>query len=688
MPHPGPLSERALILAPSGRDGQIAQRILKEAGFPSEVCPNVAVLCEEICKGAGLAVIADEAIVHADLRPLSEFLEGQPSWSDFPIILLTQSGGALERNPVAARLADILGNVTFLERPFHPTTFTSVVGTALRGRRRQYEARTRLRQLREGEERLQTALDAGHLGSWTLEIAGMQLEASDTSRAHFGRRPDQPFTYDDFIGSLHPEDRSRMQDALAQTLRTSDDYATDNRTIWPDGSVHWVEVRARAIKDGHGAAVRLVGVSSDITERKISDLERERLLRELAAERAALAELTATLEQRVQERTSELIEEVAAREKAQEQLLQSQKVEALGQLTGGVAHDFNNLLMAVMGSLELLRKRLRDDARSLRLIDAAMKGAERGASLTQRMLAFARKQELITGSTDLVSLIAGMRDLLDRSLGPQIDLRLQLAERLPPALVDPNQVELAILNLAINARDAMPAGGMISIGVDAAEVGAQKALAPGTYLRIQVSDTGSGMDAATLKKAVEPFFSTKPVGRGTGLGLSMVHGLAAQLGGALELSSEVDKGTVATLWLPAAAAPAEAAKPAASAETKGRSATILVVDDDALISMNTVDMLEELGHTVIEAHSPKRALEILETDREVDLLLTDQAMPGMTGTELADVARRKRPGLPILLATGYADLPSGQSSDLPRLSKPYHQSELREKVNRLLESRS
>lgn len=683
MPRPGPLSERALILAPSGRDAQIAQLILEEARFPSEISVDLAHLCDEISNGAGLAIVADEAVATANLHPLSALLQAQPSWSDFPIVLLTQRGGGLERNPAAARLADILGNVTFLERPFHPTTLASVVGTALRGRRRQYEARTRLHQLWAGEQRLQTALSAGNLGSWTIDIGDMKLEASATCRAHFGRGPDQPFTYDDLLGSAHSEDLAQFRRAFASSLQTGSDFATEHRNIWPDGSVHWVDIRARVIKDGHGRAAQLVGVSSDITDRKTSELERERLLGELAEERAALSELTATLEQRVKRRTSELIKEVAAREKAQEQLLQSQKVEALGQLTGGVAHDFNNLLTAVMGSLELLRKRVPDDVRALRLIDAATQGAERGASLTRRMLAFARQQDLRTTPTDLGSLLLGMRDLLDRSLGPQINLSLQLGERLPPALVDANQVELAILNLAINARDAMPEGGEISIAIDQATA-AHDGLAPGAYLRIRVTDTGWGMDAATLSKAVEPFFSTKPVGKGTGLGLSMVHGLAVQLGGTLELESEAGKGTVATIWLPAAGVPAKTAEPVVERTTKGTPATILVVDDDALIAMSTVDMLEDLGHTVIEASSPKKALEILQTDCEIDLLLTDHAMPGMTGTELADCARRERPDLPVLLVTGYADLPAGQTNDLPRLAKPYQQSELREHVNRLI----
>lgn len=686
MSRSGPLSERAIILAPNGRDSQIAALILKEAGFPAEVRADLPGLCEELYKGAGLAIIANEAIDSADLRPLVMFLERQPSWSDFPIILLTRQGGGPERNPAAARLAEILGNVIFIERPFHPTTLASLVRTTIRGRQRQYEARARLEDLSEGEQRLQTALKAGRLGSWALDVEGMVLNASKCCRAHFGRLPQDSFSYSDLHASVHPDDVARMQAALEHTLRTGDDYVIEYRNVWPDGAVHWVDMRARALRNTIGEVNQLIGVSSDITARKTSELEREGLLRELASERIALSDLTRTLEQRVQERTEELMVEVAAREKAQEQLLQSQKMESVGQLTGGVAHDFNNLLTAVMGNLELLRKRLPDDRRAQRLIEGAIKGAERGSSLTQRMLAFARQQDLKTNSADMTSLLAGMGDLLERTLGPRIALSLQTPAGLPAAQVDTNQIELAILNLAINARDAMPDGGMLSISVDKEQVGAEKNLREGSYLRVQVSDTGSGMDAATLKKAVEPFFSTKPRGKGTGLGLSMVHGLAVQLGGLLELSSEVGKGTTATLWLPIATKSLAVKEPAVFQVTPGRPATILVVDDDPLIAMSAVDMLEDLGHTVIEANSAQRALEILEAGQAVDLMMTDQAMPGMTGVELAEIVRRKRPNMPVLLATGYTDLPTAHKSNLPRLSKPYLQAQLQAEIDRLLET--
>jgi CheY-like chemotaxis protein/two-component sensor histidine kinase len=378
------------------------------------------------------------------------------------------------------------------------------------------------------------------------------------------------------------------------------------------------------------------------------------------------------------------MKEVAAREKAQEQLRQAQKMETIGQLTGGVAHDFNNLLMAVMGNLDLLRKRIPDDPRLHRLIDGALQGAERGASLTQRLLAFARQQDLRAVPVDLRSLIQGMIDLLERSLGPRVGLRLDLPEALPPARVDANQLELAILNLAINARDAMPDGGAIDIRVCECQASSDPALKPGRYLKLSVVDTGKGMTPEILKRAVEPFFSSKPLGKGTGLGLSMVHGLAVQLGGALQLSSTVAQGTTATLILPVATAVPEVEGPAPKSQKVNRSAVILFVDDDPLIALSTMEMLEDLGHHVIGASSGLHALDIIRSGQPIDLMMTDHVMPGMTGIELAAASRELRPSLPILLATGYAELPEGAQLDLPRLAKPYHQDQLRDRLDQLL----
>jgi len=682
---PGPSSERAVILAPNGRDAAVAAALIKEAGYHANICGDLAALLHEIESGAGLAVIADEAIKTADLRPLATWLNGQPPWSDFPFVLLTHQGGGPERNPDAARIGNALGNVTFLERPFHPTTLVSIVGSAVRGRRRQYQARAILADLTDSEGLLQTALNAGNLGTLELRLPELELDLSDTCVGFFGRKPGEPFTFADLQASIHPDDRERRQEVLDRTLKNGADYQIEYRNIWPDGSVHWVHTRARVVRRSDGSIKSLVGVCSDITARKTADIDRDNLLGQLAAERSALAELTATLEQRVEERSAELMKEVSAREKAQEQLRQAQKMETIGQLTGGVAHDFNNLLMAVMGNLDLLRKRMPDDPKLHRLVDGALQGAERGASLTQRLLAFARQQDLHAVSVDLKTLLGGMTDLLDRSLGPRVVVRLDIPDGLPPARIDANQLELAILNLAINARDAMPDGGSIDITV--AEYQAKKSdavLQPGRYLKLSVIDTGTGMSPETLKRAVEPFFSSKPLGKGTGLGLSMVHGLAVQLGGALQLTSAVGKGTSATLMLPIATAAPEAENAAPSVPKGKRSAVILFVDDDPLIAMSTAEMLEDLGHRVIAVNSGQHALEILRSEQPLDLMMTDHMMPGMTGLELVAASRDVRPALPVLLATGYAELPEGTQIDLPRLAKPYHQDQLRERLDQIL----
>ncbi|MDP1583410.1 MAG: ATP-binding protein [Bradyrhizobium sp.] len=681
---PGASSERAVILAPTGRDAAVAAALIREAGLCADICGDIAELIQEIERGAGLAVIADEAIKTADLRGLMRWLGDQPSWSDFPIVLLTRQGGGPERNPDAVRLGQVLGNVTFIERPFHPTTLMSIVVSAIRGRRRQYQTRAILADLTESEGLLQTALRAGHLGALELHLPGLELEASGTCKAFFGRKPNDPFSYQDLLDAIHPDDRGRRAEVMDRTIKTGTDYSIEYRAIWPDGSQHWIDVRARAVRAPDGSIKSLVGVSSDITARKLAEIERENLLAQLASERTALAELTATLEQRVEQRTAELMKEVAARERAQEQLRQAQKMETIGQLTGGVAHDFNNLLMAVMGNLDLLRKRMPDDPRLHRLIDGAMQGAERGASLTQRLLAFARQQDLRAVAVDLRSLIQGMIDLLERSLGPRVALRLDIPEGLPPARIDANQLELAILNLAINARDAMEDGGTIDIRVAGYRAAGDSTLPSGDYLKLSVIDTGKGMTPEILKKAIEPFFSSKPLGKGTGLGLSMVHGLAVQLGGALQLSSTVGKGTAATLVLPVATSAPEVEGSVQALQKVNRSAVILFVDDDPLIAMSTTEMLEDLGHHVIGVSSGLHALDILRSEQPIDLMMTDHVMPGMTGLELAAATREMRPSLPILLATGYAELPEGAQLDLPRLAKPYHQDQLRDRLDQLL----
>ncbi len=380
-------------------------------------------------------------------------------------------------------------------------------------------------------------------------------------------------------------------------------------------------------------------------------------------------------------RDQERLEEATAR------VHEMAKLETLGQLTGGVAHDFNNLLTPIVGALDVLKRRHESDTRSARLISGAMQAAERASVLVQRLLSFARRQHLETRAVDVGTLVGGLRDMIQRSIGPHINVQLDIAPDLPAARIDPNQLELAVLNLAVNARDAMSGGGMLAIRIDTRSRGAGSGdgLAPGSYVRVAVSDSGVGMDPDTLKRAVEPFFTTKGHGKGTGLGLSMVHGLAAQSGGALRLRSQPGEGTTAELWLPVAEGGAEAALGRhTDMPVQPCSACVLLVDDEYLVRVATAEMLREIGHDVIEVSSPAAALDLLSTDASVDLLITDYLMPKMRGSELIAEARTLRPGLPALLITGYSELSESEAAQLPRLGKPFREADLAVHIARLL----
>ncbi len=362
-------------------------------------------------------------------------------------------------------------------------------------------------------------------------------------------------------------------------------------------------------------------------------------------------------------------------EKTREALFQAQKMQAIGQLSGGIAHDFNNLLTVILGNLEIVRKRVGDDPRITRLLDNATQGAQRGVSLTQRMLAFARRQELKTQVVEIPQLVLGISGLLRSSLGPSVVLETRFSPTLEPVIADVNQLELAVLNLATNARDAMPHGGKIIISAKTEEADGQPQL-PLTserYVCLSVTDTGEGMDESTLAMAMDPFFTTKGVGKGTGLGLSMVHGFIEQLGGRFILKSQKNEGTIAELWLPVStrgtpvtSAPEELAPPVPGL-------CVLVVDDDSLVLTSTSLLLEDLGHRVISAVSAAQALKVFDSDQAVDLVITDMAMPQMDGAQLAQEIRNLRPDLPIILATGYAERLEGFATKLPRLSKPFTQ---------------
>ena len=532
-------SERGLIFAPQGRDAMVAAAMLREAHLQNSIVADVGELVRELSRGAGFAVVTEEAIDGVPLHVLSEWIEGQEEWSDFPFVLLTRRGGGLERNPAAARYLELLGNATFLERPFHPTTLVSLAQSALRGRRRQYDARARLEEL----------------------------------------------------------------NSLAR------------------------------------------------------DLER-----------------------RVEERTVE-------HEAAIAQLHEVQKLETLGQLTGGVAHDFNNLLTPITGALDILYTQYGDqDPRSGRLLGNALKAADRARTLVQRLLGFARRQTLQTEPIDIVRLITGMRDLIASSIGPTIEITIDAGTDLPLATVDPNQLELAVLNLCVNARDAMPDGGRIVVAVHAENVAAGRMpmLAGGDYVRLSVIDEGCGMSSETLARAIEPFYSTKEVGRGTGLGLSMVHGLAAQLGGGFAISSQLGEGTRVDLYLPVAGPKVSDTEvpTIGSMRRSDRRLSVLLVDDEDLVRFATAEMVRDLGHTVAQAASAADALEQLRHGLKVDAVITDYKMPRMDGSELARCIREMNPSMPVLIITGYTGIRDGVV-DLPRLDKPFGRAELAAAISSL-----
>ena len=674
MSTPGLLSERAIILAPRGRDSQIALRILQEAGFPALVANNLVELNAELRLGVGMAIIADEALRGMDITSLMRTLNDQPPWSDLPIVLLTRHDGP-EQNP-SIQMGSLLGNVTFLERPFHPATLVSLVTTAIRGRRRQYEARARMEDLLESEQRLQNALKAGRFGAWQLEAEFLTLECSDTTRAHYGRKEGAPFSYEDWLQAIYPEDQPRVQSALQHSLDSGDDFIIEYRNRWPDGSLNWVDVRARAIRAKNGRVSSLVGVTSDITERKQAEVQ--------------LRRLNETLEQQVEERTSQLRHN-------EEVLRQSQKMEAVGQLTGGIAHDFNNMLTGIIGSLELLRRRLArgktDDLDSL--IDLGVTSANRAAALTHRLLAFSRRQSLDSKPVDMNQLINSMGELLHRSINESIRLELHLQEALWTAEADPNQLESALLNLVLNARDAMPDGGLLVVesfnrSLDKSFTNAHENLLPGDYVVLSVSDTGYGMPENVISRAFDPFFTTKPIGQGTGLGLSMIYGFSKQSRGHVSITSEVGSGTTVELYLPRfKGIPVQDEQIFAVSETLANEGeTVLIVEDDPAVRALVCQVLGELGYTYLQAGEAASAVPILESTQRIDLLVSDVGLPGMNGRQLAEIARQLRPGLKVLFITGYAEhaaVRAGFLEDgMEMITKPFAFDHLTTKVRAMI----
>lgn len=800
-------SDGAVILAPSGRDALVAKLMLEETGIEAFIAANLINFVSALRVGAGFAIVTEEAFSGVDLRPLAEFVSEQAEWSDFPFVVLTSRGGGLERNPVAGRLLEVLGNVTFLERPFHPTTLVSLARSARRGRLRQYEARKRLKNIREGQERLTLALEAGRLGSWMLDLNTRTLDASPDCKAHFGRAEADAFTYEDLVSSIHHDDLERMKQAVTRSIETRANYDIEYRTVWPDASQHWVQVNGQVEADTLGFPIRMVGVSHDITKRRSTENRRAALLtlgdrlrqtanpvdmsyvaaeivgstlevsraghgiinslaetitidrdwnaqgtktiagtlrfrdygsyiedlkkgetvvcvdariddrtsetasaleaiharsfinmpiidqgkfaglmyinhreprawgvdelefmREVANRTQAaierhnaetsLAELAASLEQQVEVRTRE-------HEAAQEQLRQAQKMEAVGQLTGGLAHDFNNLLAGISGGLELMEMRIKQGRTNEinKYLEMASGATKRAAALTHRLLAFSRRQTLDPKPADMNRIVANLDEFLRRTVGPAIDIEIVGAGGLWTTLIDANQLENAILNLCINARDAMPDGGRITI--ETANKWLDKAAARdrdlpvGQYASLCVTDTGTGMSRETIERAFDPFYTTKPLGEGTGLGLSMIYGFVRQSGGQARIYSEVGRGTTICLYFPRVDFEGgidEESEERRTAPLSATGETVLVVDDEPAIRTLVTDVLSELGYTALEAGDGIAGLALLKSQPGVELLITDVGLPkGMNGRQLADAARVERPDLKILFITGYAE---------------------------------
>jgi len=474
----------------------------------------------------------------------------------------------------------------------------------------------------------------GKLATWN---AGAQRIKGYTPEEIIGQHFSRFYTEED-------RRNGEPERALA-TARRDGRFEKESWRVRKNGELFWANVIIDAIRDdqGTGEIVAFAKITRDITEQRDARI---------------------------------------ALDRTREALFQSQKMEAIGQLTGGIAHDFNNLLTAIIGSLEMASRRVSDEPVK-RLIGNAMRGAQRGAALTQRMLVFARRQELNVQAVDIPAVIQGMSEMLERSLGPSVLIETRFPLRLPWVSTDPNQFEMALLNLMVNARDAMPSGGPIVLTARHETLPRPERLQPGSYVCLSVTDTGEGMDEETLRKAVDPFFTTKEVGKGTGLGLPMVFGLAKESGGELVLKSRKGLGTTVELWLPVAEkSPAASATeaPESTPSQSIRPSTVLVVDDDPLVLTNMAAMLDDMGHTVFEAASAAEALAVLGRERTIELVVTDQAMPKMTGLQLIDEIRRVWPRLPVVLATGFAELPPGTDPLQITLAKPFLQFDLEQAV--------
>lgn len=649
-------SEQAIILAPLGRDTEVAGRMLGEAGMSWRACSNLSQLPHELRQGAGFAIITEEAIATGDLREVASWMDSQPEWSDFPFILLTRRGGGLEQNPRAARAHELLGNVTFIERPFHPTTLVSLAEAALRGRRRQYEARDRLVQLQESEQQFRNLADSIPTLCWTANADGFITWYNRRWYNYTGT------TEEEMQGwgwqSVHDP---KILPTVLEGWRGAIAAGTLFEMVFPlrgaDGQFRPFLTRVQPVRDAAGKVVRWFGTNTDISEQEAA----EQTLRLQADE----------LEERVEQRTRE-------REEVQDALRQAQKMEAIGQLTGGVAHDFNNLLTVIIGSVDLLRREDLSDDKRKRYVDAIGSTAERAAKLTGQLLAFARRQSLTPEPFDASESLEEVATIVRTLVGSRVQLELDLPDEHVWTLADKGQFDTAIVNMAINARDAMAGAGTLTIRLrPASGIPAIRTQEPvsGEFISVDITDAGIGIAADAIEQIFEPFFTTKEVGTGTGLGLSQVIGFAQQSCGDIRVESRLGEGTTFTLYLPRAY-PSENvgyAGDTVATKSEGDGLCVLVVEDNEQVGAFATQALRELGYHSVLAASGKRALAELKANAgRFQIVFSDVVMPGMSGIELANEIKHRHRDIPVVLTSGYSDvLAQGGSEGFELLHKPY-----------------